>query len=300
MSDLDRYIERFGAQVHAAEPPRRRRELAAVAVAALVAAAVLIIAPGGGTRPVDAIAAARAALEADGQILYMKVRLQLDPGVGIAPGAKIEHVNEQWSQSNPKRWRYRGTRTDGSWAEFAYVDGAATNYDSDTNRGRTITGYEDTDPQARAPGLFGVRGGNDPDADLRAMLAAGRLEDTGLVQAHDRTVRRLEGGDRHRSWIYDVDPETFAPVGGAMTLHHPKAPVHTTRFVVEAYERIPLGTDVFTVETKPHPTVTRLTKQQFLNHAAEQRRRLKTWSRCVKRNRGSHEGCGPSPYTRGP
>ena len=32
----------------------------------------------------------------------------------------------------------------------------------------------------------------------------------------------------------------------------------------------------------------------------EQRRKIKAWGRCVKRNRGIHKGCGPSPYTTWP
>ena len=66
------------------------------------------------------------------------------------------------------------------------------------------------------------------------------------------------------------------------------------------YERIPLGADVFKIETKPQPKVTTLTKGQFLDQIKQQRRRIKVWSRCVKRNHGSHEGCGPSPYTTTP
>lgn len=303
MSELDRYIERFGAQVRTARPPRRRREIAAgtlVAVAALVVAAILLVGPGGGTQPVDAVAAARAALDTDGQILHMKVRIELDPSVKVAPGARISQFNEQWSQTGPKRWRFRETRTNGSWSEFAYVDGTTIHYDSETNRRRDIGGYKHTDPQARPLGLLGVAGGEDPVADLKAMLAAGKLEDVGLVQAHGRTVRRLEGGDRLRGWIYDVDPDTFAPVGGELTRREGPASGDSTRFLVEAYERLPLGTDVFTIQTKPRPEITTLTKNQFLARVERQRRQIKVWSRCVKRNHGIHEGCGRSPYTENP
>jgi hypothetical protein len=194
--------------------------------------------------------------------------------------------------------RFHQTCTDGSWSEFAYIDGTTTDYDSDSNRQHNVTGYKDTDPQARAFGLFGT-GGNDPDADLRTMLAKGKLKDAGLVEADGRTVRRLQGGDPLRRWVYDVDPDTFAPVGGSMTLHFPHGGgEHTTRFYVEVYERIPLGSDVFTIQTRPRPQVSTRTKQQVLAQRAEMQRRVKVWSRCVKRNHGSHKGCGPSPYAR--
>jgi hypothetical protein len=129
------------------------------------------------------------------------------------------------------------------------------------------------------------------------MLAAGKLKDSGLVETNGRTVRRLQGGDRYRHWVYDVDPETFAPVGGAVTTRFRRGPDDTMRFIVEAYERIPLGADVFTIQTKPQPRIRTLTKSQFLDRIAQQRRRARVWSRCVKRNHGSHKGCGRSPYT---
>jgi hypothetical protein len=99
-----------------------------------------------------------------------------------------------------------------------------------------------------------------------------------------------------RGWVYDVDPDTFVPVGGSLTLRPPHGPAATTRFFVEVYERLPLGADVFTIQTKPRPKVTTLSKQEFLDRLEQLRRREKTWSRCVRRNHGSHNGCGPSPY----
>ncbi len=298
MSQLDRYLDDLGDQLERARPPRSRRPLLAIpALAVAVLAVTLVFAPGGQRHPVDAIAAARAALETNGQILHMRVRIQLDPSVNIAPGAKIGRYDEQWSQSDPKRWRFRATRTDGSWSEFAYGDGTSSDYDSDTNRLREVTGYQDNDPQARPLGLFGVSGGSDPDADLKAMLADGKLKDAGLVRVGGRSVRRLQGGDRLRDWIYDVDPNTFAPVGGSMTLHRPDGATEgTTRFSVDIYERIPLGADVFKIRTKARPNVSTLTKQQLLDEYKQWRRRVKTWGRCVQRNHGIHTGCGPSPY----
>jgi hypothetical protein len=151
MSDLDRYLDDLGAKLDRARPRRSRRPLVAIpALALAIAAAALVFGPGGQSHPVDAIAAARAALETDGQILHMKVRIELDPSTSISPGAKIAHYDEQWSQSDPKRWRFHQARTDGSWSEVAYSDGTSTDYDSDTNRRRDITGYRDSDPQARA------------------------------------------------------------------------------------------------------------------------------------------------------
>lgn len=301
MSELDRYLDRLGDQLAGARPRRSRRPLVALpalaAIAVAIVAATLVFGPGGQQRPVNALAAARAALETNGEILHIKVRIALDPSVKIAPGATIAETNEQWSQSDPKRWRFRETRTNGSWAEFAYADGTSTDYTSDTNRRRDISGYRDTDPQARSFGIYGLGRGKDPDADLKTMLATGKVKDVGVLQAHGRTVRRLTGGDELRAWVYDVDPDTFAPVSIAMTLYRPGGISEgTTHLFIEVYEWLPLGSDVFTVQSKPDAKVTSLTKQEFLQQIKDQRRRLRVWSRCVKRNHGSHKGCGPSPY----
>ena len=140
MSELDRYLDRLGHRFAGARVPRSRRPLIALptlaAIAVAIVAATLAFGPGGQGRPVNAVAAARAALESQGQILHIKVRIELDPSVQISPGATIAQTNEQWSQTEPRRWRFRETRTNGSWAEFAYVDGTSTDYASDTNRRR--------------------------------------------------------------------------------------------------------------------------------------------------------------------
>ena len=63
---------------------RSRRPLIALpvlaALAAAIVAATFVFGPGGQSRPVVRdVPPARAALETDGRILYMKVRIELDP-----------------------------------------------------------------------------------------------------------------------------------------------------------------------------------------------------------------------------
>src|SRR5262249_39674639 len=115
MSELDRLMDEFGAQLSRAGAPRRGRRRSAppsgtpagdaprrgrwstpsgtpasglwrrrgaaalgVALAALVVAAALLIAPGGTSRPgaVDAVAAVRRALDPAGVILHVRVRIE--------------------------------------------------------------------------------------------------------------------------------------------------------------------------------------------------------------------------------
>lgn len=105
--------------------------------------------------------------------------------------------------------------------------------------------------EAPVPSLFGQRGG-DSENELRAALDAGRLVDTGEAQVNGRTVRRLSSRltDDPRDLIvltYDVDPQTFAPVGGSRTSYMPprkqggkKRLVDTMTFTVEVFERLRL------------------------------------------------------------
>jgi hypothetical protein len=245
MTDLDRYFDGFGAQLHAAKPPRRRRGFAlggALALATAVVVALLLLAPSGGggsgPGPVDAIAAARKALDPAGVILHMRIRTEL-PGRGIRTS-----FEETWSAQDPQRWRLkqwnRGDRGFASDSEMAYGGGEQSSYE----RGRlTIRqGYTDNTPQTRLPTIFSQRG-EDPDSDLRALLTSGKLKDEGEQQAGGRTVRRLTKQDGLRTMVFDVDPVTFAPLGGSMTFRTPpktKIPEMTLTFEVEAFERLPI------------------------------------------------------------
>jgi hypothetical protein len=246
MTDLDRYLDGFGARLREAKPPpRKRRGLAlggALGVATAVVVALLLLAPsgGGGARPgpVDAIAAARKALDPAGVILHMRVRTEL-PGNGIRTS-----FEETWSAQDPQRWRLKqwslGDPGFGSKSEMAYGGGEQSSYE----RGRlTIRqGFQDDTPQTRLPTIFSQRGG-DPDSDLRVLLTSGKLKDAGEQQSGGRTVRRLTKDDGLRSIVFDVDPVSFAPLGGTMTFRTPprtRIPAMTLTFVVEAFERLPI------------------------------------------------------------
>ncbi len=128
------------------------------------------------------------------------------------------------------------------------------------------------------------------------MLASGKLKDAGSAQSNGRTVRRLKSSDRYRVLTYDVDPTTFAPVGGSITIKfRHDSNTDATTFVVETYERIPIDAAderVFTIKTKPDPQVNTKTKQQWLDHIA----RTKAWLRCEKRHHRNTKTCGKDPY----
>ena len=113
-------------------------------------------------------------------------------------------------------------------------------------------GFSDAGLAAHLPSLLGS-GSGDLQTDLRSLLAGGDVTDDGEVQVGGRTMRRLvsvdpppaakrRGGLRRRL-VYDVDPQTFAPVQATLTLSVPSRPNAlriTIRMHVDAYERIPL------------------------------------------------------------
>ncbi|MBE2314894.1 hypothetical protein DVA67_002815 [Solirubrobacter sp. CPCC 204708] len=237
MSELDAYLERFGAQVRGAKPPRRRGQLAAgtlLVVAVAVLGAVLALGPGGGTQPVDAVAAARRALDPRGVILHMRIRTDAPPGVSGIQQA----YQETWTAQAPERWRLKQWWVGGPAQEQAAYAGGELSW----LRAGTLTvrqGYKDDTPQSRLPNM--LTQGAEPDTDLRGMLASGAVQDRGEVQSGGRTVRRLVRTSRHVDTVIDVDPATFAPVGGSTTTKFGnRGPAMTSTFVVEAFERLPI------------------------------------------------------------
>lgn len=289
-TDLDRYLDDFGAQLRAAEPPPPRRGLAlgaALAVAAAAIAAVLLLAPG---RTVDALAAAREALDPTGEIVHMRIRTEGELGA----------TTEQWWTGDPVRWRISQQFERGKLAdlegpiegrlEVAYAAGVHSRYVSGRDALLEVAGYAEDAPQSRMPTLLGVTGNE--GLDLRAMLAGGEVQDLGEVRAGGRTVRRFvserSAPGLPRTFTYDVDPVTFAPLEIALRFEPSAegvAPPDTV-MTVEAYERIPLTEEsakLLAIQPGAQTAVTRRT-------VAEQERIEQEALRCVQRT-GSRDGC---------
>jgi hypothetical protein len=299
MTDLESYLDRFGARLHDAKPPRRRRRGfalgGALAVATAAVVAVLLLAPGGSSRPVgpvDAIAAARRALDPNGVILHFRIRTD-HPGNGITTT-----YAETWSAQDPQRWRLKSWNTDGPKmnrsAESAYARGERRDY---SNKKLVITtGYEDYTPQTRLPTIFS-QNGNDPDSDLRALLMSGKLKDQGEQQVGGRTVRRLSRDDGVRSMVVDVDPQTFVPLGGSISLRVPgnrKIPEHTMTFTVETFERLPISPDTEKLLTFTAPAGTRTVTRTAADIRRFQREYRKWRKTCKQRKKDNRLIC-PTP-----
>jgi hypothetical protein len=149
-------------------------------------------------------------------------------------------TTEQWSAVDPPRW---GISLDGGKQQVSYARGVQRIYRSRGDTLNVYRGYKGA--PSKAPGLFS----NDPVAGLRSMLAAGRLRDTGEVTAGGRTVRRLIGEQRVpevkgtfvQRTTYDVDPQTFAPLGGTVEFVLAHGSKVAMRFHVDRYERLPLN-----------------------------------------------------------
>ena len=291
MSELDRYLDRFGVALLQARPSRRRRGLAlggVIALAAAVATLVLVLGPGGGSRPLNAIAAARKQLDPTGVILHFRISLRNSlPGVDGA-------FEETWSAQDPQRWRMRSSGDGRTIQETSYGGGEQRYLDG--KHLIVTTGYKDYTPQTRLPTIFS-QNGNDPDADLRAMLLSGKLQDDGNVLSGGRSVRRLVRDDGLRTLVFDVDPTTFVPVAGSLTYHPPtdsKVPEIVTRFTVDVFERLPITPDterLLTITPPPGTTTSTRTTAELERY----QKAFERWRQRCKHRPRKHKVCPAMP-----
>ena len=280
-SALDRYLDHFGENLAGAEPPRRRRTpvLGVVAVVACVAAVLfglgLTDSPAG--RALDAVAEARAALTPPGEVVHLKITARTTgEGINVGVQPRGPNTTEQWTAVEPPRWRVVQTSrtpvgglTDRT--QFSYAGGAQSFYSERRNELTRSEGYSDQGPAAEPVAPLG----GDPENDLRSLLASGRVRDTGLVQTRGRQVRRLtserDSAIETTTFAYDVDPSSFAPVAGTLTVRfHRKRGNGTTdrytlrtTFIVNRYERLPLNSateKLLVIPTKPDTDITVVTK----------------------------------------
>ncbi len=317
--DLDDLIAQFGHRLAAAAPARPRatrvRLVCGVLAGVAVAAGVAALFASSGER-LDPVAEAQAALAAPGEIVHMRITSTLvAPGTSSVPPPQ---TTEQWSAPDPPRWRFvqtlppvkagHGGAFDAHGPisgrqEFSYAHGVQRSYNADSDTLTVNRGYSDAGPAARVPSPLGA-GSGDLQTDLRSMLAGGDVTDEGEVQVGGRTLRRLVSidpgrgpkrrGGVGRRLVYDVDPETFAPVQATLTLTVPSRP-HvlrlTSRMHVDAYERIPLTTAtavLLRIRTTPRTKVTVYT-------AAQRRARALRFRRSCHERRSGTLVCTAAP-----
>lgn len=264
---LDRLLDDFGRELaQAGRRPqrrsalRRRRTLALAAAPALAAVAVALLAwPGSGGSGLDVIAEARAALTpSDDEIVHLVITT-----IAETPDGRRQEpqASEQWSATNPTRWR-SASEVSGVFVASAepfdpdaepvtdrlqqsYRPGEFRDYLARSNVLSVLLGPA-ADQRSDVPSPLGL-GDGDPVSELAGMLASGQLRDTGTVESGGRTVRRLVGtttgvhvDGTPRQVVFDVDPETFAPIAGSTTIVLGGDRRIVTRFEVQRYERLPL------------------------------------------------------------
>jgi hypothetical protein len=246
---------------------------------------------------VDAVAAARRALDPTGVILHMRLRMDAPTGVN---GGIQRSFQETWTAQDPSRWRLEQWSLDRGGkllhrSELAYGHGELSIYDGPKLVIRQ--GYRDDTLQTRLPSLFSQTGG-DPDTDLRALLSSGRLRDEGEQQVEGRTVRRLVRDDPEMQFVVDVDPVTFVPVAGSLAFGSApearRSPVFT--FAVEVFERLPVtSANEQRLKITP-PAGTR----RVVSTAADMRRyerEYRKWRKQCRRQESGDEICpAPRPY----
>src|SRR6478609_3275339 len=240
---LDTFMDDFGRDLHraAARPPRRTRRRLLIAVPAatgLAAIGVVALPRGDG---IDAIAEARQALAPDDAIVHMTI----EPKRTTNRVQVVIPKTEQWYSASLQRWRtktelIRGPRAAAGLPYEQIIGGDRVRmYDARRDR---VTIYDGV--KLPKNGRVGLAGG-DPATELRTQLDAGDLRDDGVVTHDGKPVRRLvrleKGrGNFRQQFVYYMDPKTFAPVGGRMSLVVKGKRTFTSEFVITGYERIPL------------------------------------------------------------
>jgi hypothetical protein len=316
MNELDRYLDDLGERLDAARVPRRPRTPAVAVLLVGVVALALALGLGGGggdgghrIGPTEAIAKARAALQLPvGEMLYMRIRTERPVHIGADEPLQTS-TEELWATAQPLAWRQSWTDSTGNTLQSAFADGTTSSFDAKTNRLKRITGFREDSPQARIRTLLGIFGGPDqpsePSEDLRAALAKGTLVDAGEQQVGGRTVRRLESKAKDDPktllvLIYDVDPVTFAPLGGERIYYLPPGKGRpkreagpSLRFTVERYEKLPIDAAELRIATTPTTKVVELTRGEWMRRIRDVQR----WERrCAKlRRHDPRADCGKRP-----
>ncbi|WP_354698707.1 hypothetical protein DSM112329_04397 [Paraconexibacter sp. AEG42_29] len=278
--EYDRYLDDFGGRLRSAAtgpPPRARRRWVlgvggTLTLAGAATAIVLAIGGGAAGERLDVVAEARAALAPRGKILHLVAYGRLGPpGVRTIEGGTR---NERWiAVDRPRRWRERsaGVRDPGNVFERSYARGVLRTYTAADARLEVRSGYSEAGATARPPALVDIPG-PDPAAGLQRLLAGGRVRDGGELRVRGRDVRRLvvtssTAADRRQRIVYDVDPDTFAPVqvqitnvaGLPATSGRPPSQVRTVfSVVVTRYETLPddaAGARLLRIATPPGTTV---------------------------------------------
>jgi hypothetical protein len=244
--NLDAYMDDFGRELKRARPPRPKRALiVAPAALALTAAGVIALPRGDG---IDAIAEARQALAPKDEIVHMVVQIK-PPANARGPHFVIPKT-EQWYSAAQNRWRtrtelVRGPHGHAADVEQIYADDSIRFYDKKRDVVTIMRGIKMVVPVgSTGPGVTG----GDPATDLRKQLDAGDLRDDGVVSHDGRQVRRLVreqkiGKRNTQRFIYYMDPQTFAPLGGRMYFSLGSRRTFMSEFVISGYERIPLNAE---------------------------------------------------------
>lgn len=284
--EYERMLADFGQtlqdarRVHADDARRNRRWAGAGTVTiACILAGVLVLGAGEGSR-IDLVAQARAALAPTGQIVHLVTTTHIE--TKGRPGSGATSTSEQWSASDPPRWRVAfdiptPTTTPGGKPvgdldglltgpmQISYGRGTEEFYAQRPNTLEVTSGLREDRSHAAPHGPLGV----EPVATVRSLLAAGKLHDAGRSTVDGRAVRRLVGEESRGSnppWSieYDVDPHTGAPV--RVRIEAPRAAqpagIGTPVIVldVDSYQRLPLNSStvaLLKIQTTGHPAVQR-------------------------------------------
>jgi len=277
----ERLLEDFGQRLQEAETrpaagQRRRGPTAAGAlVLAGIAAGTLMLTGAGSGGRLDIVAQAKAALAPLGHVVHLVTtsHMEMRGGsqaeiVGREAEGNTPRVTEQWSTSEPTRWRVASTvpivtahGTSTGPVQLSYGGGTLELYVQPLNTLNIRTGVSEHSPRVSLSEGLGTE-------RIRSMLEAGQLHDAGSGTVDGHAVQRLVGeepqGTNSSPWPveYDVDPETYAPVRFTAEEVGMSTPgntgILTAVIDVNTYEELPLNEDtasLLIIKPTGNPTV---------------------------------------------
>jgi hypothetical protein len=267
-------------------------------LAGIAVGTLLLIGAGiGGGGRLDVVAQAKAALAPAGEVVHLVTTSHTEMRGGsqaeiVGPEAQdnTPRVTEQWSSSDPVRWRVasavpivsaHGTST--GLVQLSYGAGTEELYVQPLNALSITSGVSEDSPRVS---LSAGPIGTEPVPRIRSMLEAGQLHDAGSANVDGRAVRRLVGEEppptssslpaRHSLWPveYDVDPETYAPVRFTVEEVGISTPgntgILTTVVDVNTYEELPLNestASLLSIQPTGNPTVHHYQRSTRARHA---------------------------------
>jgi hypothetical protein len=276
--DFRQQLQEAATREASGRRPRWHAATGALVLAGTAVGTLMLTGAGTGGR-LDILAQAKAALSPAGHVVHLVTTSHMEMRGGsqaeiVGPEAEenAHRIAEQWSTSEPTRWRVattvpivtaHGTSTSTGSVQLSYSNGTEELYVQPLDTLTIRTGVSEDNSRTRMPDELGV----EPVPRIRSMLEDGQLHDIGSGTVDGHTVQRLvgdepQGANPPQPIEYDIDPETYAPVRFTIEEVGKILPGNSgtpTQIIdVNTYEELPLNettASLLSIHTSGNPTI---------------------------------------------